>query len=200
MNGVVTMNKRIFLAKILVILLVGMSACSNSADEATITNDETQSEDESTEDTSNDDKDDEETVSTQEEVQENQTVDKVVGRKTEFLQMLDNVQKELDALPVKEEADNGITAGMSEFYGISYEMYDEALNEIYALLQNELSPEIIRELEVRQVKWIEHKENLAIQDSEEFGGGSFANVAYVSSLYESTKTRCYDLVNNYMTD
>lgn len=181
MIGVVTMKKRIFLAMVLILLLAGMSACSNS----TNTNEETQSED----------KDDEQSNSTQ----ENETTDQVVGRKTEFLQMLDNIQKELDALPVKEAADSGITSGMNEFYGISYEMYDEALNEIYAVLQNELSPEIRLELEVEQVKWIEHKENLAIQDSEEFGGGSFANVAYVSSLYESTKSRCYELVNNDMT-
>lgn len=38
------------------------------------------------------------------------------------------------------------------------------------------------------------------QNSEEYKGGTFEFVAYNISLYESTKDRCYELVNEYMED
>lgn len=89
---------------------------------------------------------------------------------------------------------------MRSFYGISYDMYDKALNEIYALLKEQLSSETMQNLQSEQIKWIEKKEATATNEAEKYKGGSFEFVAYNSSLYGTTKNRCYELVNNYMTD
>lgn len=128
------------------------------------------------------------------------TISKIVGRRNEFIEKLDNIQKELDSLPEKKDSDAGITNAMRSYYGISYDMYDKALNEIYDLLRNDLSPETMSDLQTQQIKWIQEKEAAANKESEQYKGGTFEFVAYNSSLYESTKKRCYELVNNYMTD
>lgn len=127
-------------------------------------------------------------------------VTKIEGRRKEFIEKLDNIQKELDSLPEKKDSDAGITNAMRSFYGISYDMYDKALNEIYALLKKQLSPETMQNLQSEQIKWIEKKEATATNEAEKYKGGSFEFVAYNSSLYGTTKNRCYELVNNYMTD
>jgi uncharacterized protein YecT (DUF1311 family) len=128
------------------------------------------------------------------------TAAKIEGRRKEFLGKLDNIQKELNALPVKKDSDKGVTSAMRSYYGIAYDMYDKALNEIYALLKKQLSPETMKNLQAEQLKWIKEKEAAANEAASEFKGGTFEFVAYNSSLYESTKKRCYELVNKYMTD
>jgi uncharacterized protein YecT (DUF1311 family) len=125
---------------------------------------------------------------------------KIEGRRKEFLEKLDNIQKELDSLPVKKDSDAGITNAMRSYYGISYDMYDKAINEIYTLLKNQLSSETMKTLQAEQIKWIKQKEADANKEASQFKGGTFEFVAFNSSLYESTKKRCYELVNNYMTD
>ncbi|MBS4537544.1 DUF1311 domain-containing protein [Clostridium sp. D2Q-11] len=127
-------------------------------------------------------------------------VTRVEGRRKEFIERLDNIQKELDDLPEKKDSDAGVTNAMKNYYGKSYEMYDEQLNEIYALLKKELSSEVMKGLKTEQIKWIEQKEDIANKERLKYNGGTFENVAYYMSLYESTKERCYELVNEYMID
>ncbi|MBV4415368.1 lysozyme inhibitor LprI family protein [Clostridium tyrobutyricum] len=122
-----------------------------------------------------------------------------IGREA-FLGRLDNIQKEIDALPEKKDSDAGVTNAMRSYYGKSYDMYDRELNEIYALLKKQLSPETMKNLQTEQIKWIEHKEAEANKEASQYKGGTFEFVAYNSSLYNSTKKRCYELVNKYMTD
>lgn len=125
---------------------------------------------------------------------------KIEGKRKEFIGKLDNIQKQLDALPVKKDSDAGVTNAMRSYYGKSYEEYDKALNEIYALLKKQLSQETMKKLQAEQVKWIVQKEADAKKAAEKYKGGTFEFVANYSSLYESTKKRCYELVNQYMTD
>lgn len=127
-------------------------------------------------------------------------VTKIKGRKKEFLDRLDNIQKELDALPEKKDSDNGITNAMRSYYGKSYEAYDKELNEIYALLKEQLSKDVMEKLKAEEIAWIKEKEDAANKEAAQYKGGTFEYVAYYISLYESTKERCYELVQTYMTD
>ncbi|RDW15183.1 hypothetical protein CWR48_19320 [Oceanobacillus arenosus] len=234
---------------LLIILFAGMSACSNSSNDAASsktqpdpesiskrTDNSSQSKDSPSESTSqtenngnehsevtasensNEQADDNQeqannidnsnstdsTIETKEDgIQEANTTDtvtKIEGRKTAFIEKLDSIQKELDALPEKNDSDKGVTNAMKNYYGRSYEMYDKELNEIYALLKKELSPETMKGLKTEQIKWIEQKEKTANEERLKYNGGTFENVALYISLYESTKERCYKLVNEYMTD
>ncbi|WP_251551504.1 lysozyme inhibitor LprI family protein [Neobacillus muris] len=209
-------SKSFIVATLLVILLVGMSACSNTSDHSTSlknqsdddsisesTDDSTSSNDSYTDSTVKSDKSDNnnsvEASINNENMQEDQT-SKITGRRNEFIEKLDNIQKELDAMPEKKDSDSGVTNAMKNYYGVSYEKYDKALNEIYALLQKELSPEIMEDLKAEQIKWINQKEETANQERLKYNGGTFENVALYISLYTSTKERCYELVRTYMTD
>jgi len=127
-------------------------------------------------------------------------VTKIEGRKKEFLERLDNIQKEMDSLPEKKDSDAGVTNAMKNYYGIGYEMYDKELNNIYSLLQKELSKEVMDNLEQEEIKWIDEKEKAAKEESLKYKGGTFEFVADKASLYVATKRRCYGLVNTYMTD
>lgn len=127
-------------------------------------------------------------------------VAKIEGRREEFLGRLDSIQNELDVLPEKKASDDGTTIAMKNYYGECYNMYDIALNEIYNLLEDQLSKNIMKNLEAEEDKWIKQKQDTANNESSQYEGGTFESVAYNESLYESTKKRCYELVNNYMTD
>ncbi|WP_238917898.1 lysozyme inhibitor LprI family protein [Clostridium sp. YIM B02555] len=128
------------------------------------------------------------------------TADKIDGRREEFLGRLDFIQKQLDNLPEKKASDEGITNAMRSYYGEAYEKYDEALNEIYNLLKEQLPQNTMKNLQGEETKWINQKEASANKSASDYKGGTFELVAYNSSLYQSTKDRCYELVNNYMTD
>lgn len=208
-------SKFFIIAILLVILIIGLSACGNSSDDKASINNQIEHDEmsESTDDTlsselpNNTDKEvstdtinkTKENENLQEDTMED-TVSKIEGRKKEFIEKLDNIQKELDALPEKKDSDKGVTNAMKNYYGISYEMYDKALNELYALLKEKLSPAIMDKLKTEQIKWIEQKEDTANEERKKYEGGTFENVAYYISTYESTKERCYELVNEYMTD
>lgn len=228
-------KSKIFIgATLLVILLVGMSACSKSSDDVTATKSQSESDNlsESIDDsndssTKSDNSDSNHADGTSNEnsnsqnhdgqeqanhtdkkgttdttIQEDPTnaVTKIEGKRTEFIAKLDNIQKEMDASQLKKDSDEGATTAMKGYYGILYDKYDDALNEIYALLKQELSPETMQDLKTEQIKWIEQKEAKAEEERLKYEGGTFENVAWFISLYESTKERCYELVNVYMVD
>jgi uncharacterized protein YecT (DUF1311 family) len=215
-------NPKMFIvATLLTMLFVFMSACSDSSEEdasnqtksETIpasTDDSSQANDSSTESTVESDNNEENqseessledsSAQVDSSQEEDPTPETKVAGKTEYLNKLDNIQKELDAMPDKKDSDKGVTNAMKNYYGVSYEKYDDALNEIYALLKKELSPEVMKELQAEQLKWIEQKEAKAEKERLKYEGGTFENVAWYISLYESTKDRCYELVNEYMTD
>ncbi|WRP07466.1 lysozyme inhibitor LprI family protein [Rossellomorea aquimaris] len=208
-------SKMFIVAVLLTMLFAFMSACSDSPEEDASNQSESDAipagtDDSSTESTvesdNNEDNQSEESSmedsnahvdSSQEEDRTPKT--KIEGRK-EYLNKLDNIQKELDAMPDKKDSDKGVTNAMKNYYGVSYERYDEALNEIYSLLKKELSPEVMEELKAEQLKWIGQKEAKAEKERLKYEGGTFENVAWYISLYESTKDRCYELVNEYMTN
>ncbi|MEK4907037.1 lysozyme inhibitor LprI family protein [Niallia sp. FSL M8-0099] len=231
-----------FAATLLVLLLAGMSACSNASESDSSNNsNNNQSESDSSNNTNNNQSESDSSNNTNNKQSEtdqkaentdvsspsneasadrtetavnsknskmdkpasedkSQAVDKVEGRKAEFIAKLDNIQKEVDAMPDKKDSDKGVTNAMINYYGVSYEKYDEALNEIYSILKAELSPEVMNNLKTDQVKWIEQKEAAAKEERSKYSGGTFENVANYISLYESTKKRCYELVNEYMAD
>lgn len=192
-------NKKVVLNLAIILSVIMLVSCTKDNKENQNTVDKTnQSQQIKDNDSSTDDKDSKNENSNGN-TSENK-VTKIEGRRKEFLERLDNIQKEIDSLPEKKDSDAGVTNAMKNYYGIGYEMYDKELNNIYALLQKELSKEVMDRLEQEEIKWIDEKEKAAKEESLKYKGGTFEFVADKVSLYEATKNRCYELVNTYMTD
>lgn len=186
-------NKKLVLNLAMILSVIMLVSCTKG-------NKENQNQQEKNNDNITDNKDSTKENENSEETNSQNKVTKIEGRRKEFLERLDNIQKQIDALPEKKDSDAGVTNAMKNYYGIGYEMYDKELNDIYALLQKELDPEIMNSLEQEEIKWIDEKEKAAKEESLKYKGGTFEFVADKISLYEATKNRCYELVNTYMTD
>jgi uncharacterized protein YecT (DUF1311 family) len=196
------MKKQKFIVLMIILLSIfTLVACNNKSEENI--NDEGESSQRHKEEVVKENiQETERATSLDENITEDNSIDsvaKIKGRQ-EFLEKLDDIQKELDSLDIKKDSDNGVTNAMRSFYGISYDEYDKALNEIYDLFKEKLPKETMKELQEEQLKWIKEKEERAMKESEEYKDGTFEFVAYNISLYESTKDRCYELVNTYMED
>ena len=79
-----------------------------------------------------------------------------------------------------------------------YQAWDDMLNEIYALLKTQLSSSEMKALKNEEINWINYRDKTAENDARDFEGGSNYSVVYNGSLANTTKDRCYELVNNYM--
>ncbi|MFU7515477.1 lysozyme inhibitor LprI family protein [Clostridium sp. HCS.1] len=192
-------NKKLVLNLAMILSVIMLVSCTKGNKENQNTVDKTNQNQQVKDNDSNTDDNDSKNENSNENTSENK-VTKIEGRRKEFLERLDNIQKEIDALPEKKDSDAGVTNAMKNYYGIGYEMYDKELNNIYALLQKELSKEVMESLEQEEIKWIDEKEKAAKEESLKYKGGTFEFVADKVSLYEATKNRCYELVNTYMTD
>lgn len=92
----------------------------------------------------------------------------------------------------------GSTLDLKEAEGQRYERWDNMLNEIYSLLKQYMSTSEMNDLRDKQKEWLTYRDKKAENDASEFIGGTMWGLTYVSSQAETTKERCYELVNTYM--
>lgn len=119
----------------------------------------------------------------------------LVKEKAKYLQKLDDIQQGLSDL---DSLYAGNTLEMKQAASEEYSRWDKALNEIYAELKAKLPQDKMDKLQEEEIKWIDDKENNAKKESKKFEGGTMEGLTYLSCLAQSTKDRCYELVNNYM--
>lgn len=79
-----------------------------------------------------------------------------------------------------------------------YKQWDDILNEIYSLLEEQLSQEDLDKLRAEEIEWINIKELKSKEAADEYKGGTIAPYMAISSSIDSTRKRCYELVNQYM--
>ncbi len=92
----------------------------------------------------------------------------------------------------------GSTLEMKSAAKEEYEIWDRALNEIYGVLQKQLSSDDMNKLKDEEIKWIASRDEQAKKDSLKYKGGTAETLIYAISLGQSTKERCYELVEKYM--
>lgn len=129
---------------------------------------------------------------------ENKKEIKVQSRKQEYKNKLANIDKELKSSKEAKEAESGVTYAMKIYANKQYESWDKALNEIYSVLKQQLPADEMKKVQAEEIQWIKEKEDKAKKAASEFEGGTFAGVAYSDSLAQTTKARCYELVDRYM--
>jgi uncharacterized protein YecT (DUF1311 family) len=119
-----------------------------------------------------------------------------VSNKEYYLQKLNNIESGLDDL--KYLYDNGTTVDMREAASETYKRWDNALNEIYGVLKEELPDSEMSKLKVEQRNWIKYRDKTAKTESLEYEGGTLEPLQYTMTLSRLTKERCYELVEKYM--
>lgn len=114
----------------------------------------------------------------------------------EYLDKYDQLEKELkESL---EDKYSGTTIDMREAAGIEYSRWDDFLNEVYGVLQEQLSEEEIENVRTEQIEWLSIRDLKAEESAKEVEGGTMEPLVYTTSLAESTKERCYELITSYM--
>ncbi|KAB2328903.1 DUF1311 domain-containing protein [Bacillus mesophilum] len=118
------------------------------------------------------------------------------SKKEEYLAKLDEIDQEMTEMMENSTASN--TVEMKKEASDRWEAWDEALNEIYAVLEEQLSQEEMDALRIEQRSWIEHRDTTAKEASLKYEGGTQENVEYTAVMADVTRERCYELVNEYM--
>ncbi|AST90898.1 MULTISPECIES: lysozyme inhibitor LprI family protein [Sutcliffiella] len=205
-------NKRILVA-ILTLLFVFLTACNSATEEsiADMDNENTEptqkineespkvdSPNNTDTDNNNDADSSSEEVSTPSESTPTTTEDSstvsLVSAKDEYLEKLQDTKKELDAL----EAEGSATYALKKVEDDKWEAWDTLLNEVYGVLQEQLSTEEMDELRAEQRGWIQYRDETALEASSKYKGGTQEHLEYVAVLAVLTEERCFELVEEYM--
>ena len=117
------------------------------------------------------------------------------SKKQEYITNLDNIEIGLKDLDKK---DSGTTLDMREAANERYKRWDTSLNEIYNVLKGQLSSSDIKKLQSEQIQWISNRDAKAKKASLEMKAGTMEPVLYTGSLADTTKIRCYELVEKYI--
>lgn len=117
------------------------------------------------------------------------------SKKNEYIQKLNNIEEGLADL---KHLYDGPTVGMVEAALETHKRWDNALNDIYGVLKKQLSANEMSLLKEKQVKWIKYRDDTAKTDSLQFKGGTLEPLEYRLSLANSTKKRCFELVEIYI--
>ncbi|MBC5638115.1 DUF1311 domain-containing protein [Ornithinibacillus sp. BX22] len=119
-----------------------------------------------------------------------------VVTKAEYVRKLAVVEASLAAQ--REIIETGTQVDMEEAAGEMYKAWDNTLNELYGILQSQLSDEVMQTLREEQRNWIVLRDEVAEAEAANYKGGSMESFAYTSKLMEMTKNRCIELVEMYM--
>ncbi len=112
--------------------------------------------------------------------------------KETYLEKYNKLAEELSTLE-RSYSNSSTETEKKELANKKYLKWDEFLNEIWTTLKSNMESSEFEALTQVQVSWITEKESIAKNK-----GGSLDSLEGVKSLSESTKSRCYTLINNYM--
>lgn len=129
-----------------------------------------------------------------EEKEETTANDTTTNQKETYLNKLNETNEKTESM----EAVDSSTYALKDVAHKQYEAWDDLLNEIYGVLEKQLSAEEMSQLREEQRDWITHRDETAKEASLEYEGGTMEQLEYVTVLANETKERCYELVEVYM--
>lgn len=155
--------------------------------------------DENTETTQADEAETENSVETSEQSENNEenTSDVItVSIKEDYLRELNITKKETAELRASPTDDT--TYAMKAIEGKLFNIWDGLLNEVYGILEAQLSDKDMEALRIEERAWIKYRDNTAKEASLKYKGGSQEQLEYVTVLNNLTADRCFELVESYM--
>ncbi|MFB7159368.1 lysozyme inhibitor LprI family protein [Lysinibacillus sp. NPDC056232] len=118
------------------------------------------------------------------------------SQKDEYIQKLDSIDvglADLEHLYTNKDNTEILKAEKE-----TYKRWDNILNEIYALLKQQLSSGDMESLKGVQIKWIKDKESSAKNAASKYADDEMKEITKYKIEAQYTKERCYELVKNYM--
>ncbi|MFY4776561.1 lysozyme inhibitor LprI family protein [Metabacillus sp. RGM 3146] len=115
------------------------------------------------------------------------------SKKEEYIKKLNAIEKVLASLDM-----GGTTLEMEKANSEIFSRWDNALNEIYGVLKQQLSADDMTKLREDQRKWLQYRDETAKKNASKYEGGTMGPLEYVATQAKVTKERDYDLVEGYM--
>ena len=189
------------------IVIAVLAACGNSSDETTtpansqsLNNNSTNTTDNDSSIEESDNGDTAETSTSTDTNESNNEADSSdnasVSLKDKYLQKLNELEAEIQDKLNNSKATT--TVEMEEEEADRYKRWDEALNEVYGILEEQLPKEKMDQLRVEQRNWIKERDKLAKEASLKYEGGTMESLEYVATQASLTQERAYELVARYM--
>ncbi|MGF2616420.1 DUF1311 domain-containing protein [Rossellomorea vietnamensis] len=127
---------------------------------------------------------------TEQATDENETAEKT---KTEYLEKLSKMEEEDRYAEAKDTM-----VEMEEQEQERFKKWDNEMNEIYGVLQEQLSQEEMDSLREEQREWVDQRDVKAKEASLKYEGGSTETLEYIATQATLTRERAYVLVSQYM--
>ena len=135
-----------------------------------------------------------ESLTNSEHVKETEKVESVNSIAIDVQGMLETAEEEASTLHKKLAEDPSLKqSDMNELSHEIYLIWDDLLNELWAVLKETLDEKTMHNLLEEQRAWITMKEAEAKKAGEAFSGGSMAPLASNQKAAELTKERVYEL-------
>ncbi|WP_430786920.1 lysozyme inhibitor LprI family protein [Virgibacillus flavescens] len=196
------LNRIVLIGMVAAVLLV-LAACGSSeesnaeVDNSSEKADSTQNKSDDAKENASDTNDTEsEQTDTSSDKEESTAANETPSLKEEYLKKLNETKEETEAM--RENPIDDTTYAMKKVEGDLYDIWDGLLNEIYGVLQEQLSAEEMDKLRIEQREWIEHRDKTAKEASLKYEGGTMEQLEYVAVQNNLTIERCFELVKNYM--
>lgn len=118
--------------------------------------------------------------------------------KYEYLAKLEDLEEEVNNSTPLSLLEEESPYAMIDIAKSKYEAWDDMLNEIYYLIETQLSNKEFEEFKNKQSKWLNYRERMAQEQADKFEGMVFTKVQYNLTLAKLTEERCYEIVNKYL--
>lgn len=126
--------------------------------------------------------------------EDSSTTNSGASLKEEYLKKLNDAKRATEEL----EPTDSSTYALKKVENDRWELWDDLLNEIYGVLEEQLLQEEMDKLREEQRAWIQYRDTSAFEASQEFKGGTQEHLEYVAVLANLTEERSYELVEDYM--
>lgn len=118
--------------------------------------------------------------------------------KYEYLAKLEDLEEEVNNSTPLSLLEEESPYAMIDRSKSKYKAWDDMLNEVYCLIETQLSNNEFEDFKNKQSKWLNYRERMAQEEADEFEGMVFTKVQYNLTLAKLTEERCYEIVNKYL--
>lgn len=120
------------------------------------------------------------------------------SKKQHYMARLEEVESQVEALENSPEFTEGSNMEIKNAVAQFYAKWDDLLNEIYGVLETQLSESEMSALKNKQIQWIKYRDNEADEAAADEYSGLMMSLEYNYVKIKLTRERCYELVNQYM--